>query len=97
MLLKWIIGVAAAFGLSTGAIAQTAATPVTLQAQDGVSIAGLAPTYDPGLDAALRIRGPVRAVHAVPSLLPLLSTLLTLRPCAAGCKATRGAPGHSGA
>ena len=41
MLLKWIIGVAAAFGLSTGAIAQTAATPVTLQAQDGVSIAGL--------------------------------------------------------
>jgi len=41
MPLKWLIGAAAAVGLSTGAIAQTAATPVTLQAQDGVSIAGL--------------------------------------------------------
>jgi alpha-beta hydrolase superfamily lysophospholipase len=41
MSLKWIVGVAAAFGLSTGALAQTAATPVTLQAGDGVSISGL--------------------------------------------------------
>ena len=41
MSLKWLIGAAAAVGLSTGAIAQTAATPVTLRARDGVSIAGL--------------------------------------------------------
>jgi len=41
MSLKWIVGAAAAFGLSTGAIAQTATTPVTLQARDGVSISGL--------------------------------------------------------
>jgi alpha-beta hydrolase superfamily lysophospholipase len=41
MSLKWTFGAAAAIALSTGAIAEITATPVTLQARDGLSISGL--------------------------------------------------------
>lgn len=41
MPLKWILGAAVALGVSTAALAQTAGTPVTLHARDGVAISGL--------------------------------------------------------